>query len=361
MSEKIRFGILSFAHFHANFWAEAVKISPHASLAGVWDDQQARGREAAGRHGTQFEPDLAALLSRCDAVGITSETARHADLVEAAAAAGVNILLEKPMATSLVECERIGQAIERSGLTFMQNFPKRFDPVNLELVRRVKAGELGKILVARVRHGNYHLSQLGDQAGGNWFTDPALSGGGALLDEGIHAADFLLWLHGEPQSAFAMTSSTGLGLPQEDTAIAVYRFPDGALGEIVTGNALLAAQESVEVYGTEGVALLSGVDLASRELSRPPYLRFFKQGEPRTGWQGSKVKPKFQDPDFHYGGPLHFIECLREGKAPVTGFEEGWKSLAMILASYRAARDGQMKALDFSQPGSSGLDTGAAG
>jgi predicted dehydrogenase len=351
VSEKIRFGILSFAHYHANFWAEAINDSPHAELVGIWDDRAARGQAAAVRHGARFEPELGALLATCDAVGITSETARHAGLVEAAAAARVNVLLEKPMATSLAECSRIGQAIRNSGITFMQNFPKRYDPVNQELVSRVKAGELGKILAARVRHGNYHLLQLGDQAGGNWFTEPALSGGGALLDEGIHAADFLLWLLGEPRSTFALTSSAALGLHQEDTAIAVYQFPDGALAEIVTGNALLAAQESVEVYGTLGVALLSGVDLASKELAQPPYLKFYNQGEPRTGWQAAPIRPKFQGPDFHYGGPLHFIECLRTGQPPVVSFEQGWKSLAMILASYRAAQSGRMQTLDFSRLG----------
>lgn len=350
MNEIIQFGILSFAHYHANFWAEAIIGSPHAELAGIWDDQPDRGSEAAGRHGVRFEPDLGVLLSACDAVGITSETARHAGLVEAAAAAGVHVLLEKPMATSLAECNSIGQAIRESGITFMQNFPKRYDPANQELVSRVKAGELGKILAVRIRHANYHWLQLGDSAAGKWFTDPALSGGGALLDEGIHAADFLLWLLGEPQSTVALTSRSALGLIQEDTAIAVYQYPDGTLAEIVTSNALLAAQESVEVYGTQGVALLSGVDLASKELSGSPFLKFYKRGEPRIGWQGSSIRPAFQDSDFHYGGPLYFLECLRSGQPPVVSFEEGWKSLAMILASYQAAQSGQRQALDFSKP-----------
>jgi myo-inositol 2-dehydrogenase / D-chiro-inositol 1-dehydrogenase len=355
MNEKIRFGILSFAHYHANFWAEAIHASPHAELVGIWDDQPARGQEAAGRHGVPFEPELGAILSACDAVGITSETAKHAGLVEAAAAAGVNVLLEKPMATSLVECERIGKAIRDSGIKFMQNFPKRYDPVNQELVSRVKVGELGKILAVRIRHANYHWLQLGNRAVGNWFTDPVLSGGGALLDEGVHAADFLLWLLGEPQTTFALTSRAALGLPQEDTAIAVYQYPDGTLAEIVTSNALLAAQESVEVYGTNGAALLSGVDLASKELSQAPFLKFYKRGAPRTGWQGSDIRPKFQGPDFHYGGPHFFIECLRDGREPIVRFEDGWKSLAMVLASYEAAQSGQLQELDFSTLGRAGL------
>ena len=102
MRKPIRFGILSFAHYHANFWAAAIRESDEALLAGVWDDNRLRGGQAAQKYGASYFNDLQALLRECDAVGITSETAQHAPLVEAAAAAGVHVLLEKPMALSLI-------------------------------------------------------------------------------------------------------------------------------------------------------------------------------------------------------------------------------------------------------------------
>ncbi len=198
MSDKVRFGILSFAHYHANFWAEALNESPDAELIGIRDDNAARGKEAAHRHNTRFWADRSALLAECEAVGITSETIRHADLVVEAAEAGRHILLEKPMARNLEECRRMQEAVHKAGIIFMQNFPKRYDPVNHELARLVHSGELGTIALARVRHANYHLLDLGQSAAEQWFGDPELAGGGALLDEGIHAADLLLWLLGIP-------------------------------------------------------------------------------------------------------------------------------------------------------------------
>lgn len=343
----LRFGILSFAHYHANFWSEAFQESPDADLVGIWDDDHVRGQTAARRYDVPFEPDLDALLSRCDAVGITSETSKHADLVERAAAAGVHVILEKPMATNSAECERIYQAVTQAGITFMQNFPKRYDPVNAELVRKVQAGELGTISMARVRHGNYHLLELGAQAKDAWYAQPEFSGGGALIDEGVHAIDFLLWLFGEPDTVYARTANHMLNLAIEDTALVTLTFPSGTVAEIATSNVFVAAEESVEVYGDKGTALLSGVDLASRDFARQPFLKFYTDDDKRGTWQHSETIPFFRQENFHQQGPLQFIDCIKNGKEPVVSVTDGRKSLIIVEAAYRAARTGQAQDLSF--------------
>lgn len=345
MSDMIRFGILSFAHYHGNFWAEAINESPDATLVGVWDDDAQRGRERAEHYNTRYWSDLAPLLRECDALGITSETVKHAPLVEEAATAGVHILCEKPMAATLEDCDCIQRAVRAAGVVYMQNFPKRYDPVNHELVKMVQGGELGRIAMVRVRHANFHFLEV---EGRQWFIDPVLCGGGALLDEGIHAADFLLWLLGEPGSVYAVVSDSVLNLPVDDTAIAVFTYPSGTLAEIATGGTLLASEQSIEVYGTEGSVLLSGVDLASRDFSTKPYLKVFRRGAERGTWEGSETVPFFKRGNFHQQGPLHFIECLRTGKEPLVGLEGGRKSLEMILAAYRAAESGQPQKIEFS-------------
>ena len=134
-----RIGILSFAHYHANFWAEAFVEDAEADLAGIWDEDEARGRDAASRFGTIFVPDLDDLLGRVDAVAITSVTAEHAPLAERAARAGRHILCEKPLATSMAEADRIAAAVALGGVSFMQSFPKRFDPVTHEIERAVRS------------------------------------------------------------------------------------------------------------------------------------------------------------------------------------------------------------------------------
>jgi predicted dehydrogenase len=252
------------------------------------------------------------------------------------------------MTYPLAECRRIRDAVAAVGIIFMQSFPKRFDPINHELVELVQSDALGTIALVRMRHGNYHLLELGQSVAEQWFADPVLAGGGALLDEGIHGADFLLWLLGRPAQAFAATSRTTLELPLDDTAVALFTYPSGTLAELSTSGTLVAAEESIEVYGSGGSAILSGADLASRDFSRAPYLKVFRRGAERGQWEGSETVPFFKQGNFHQQGPLHFLRCLRGEAAPRVSLEEGWQSLALIEAAYRAAATGTTQTVDYS-------------
>ena len=267
MNQPLQLAVLSFAHYHANFWTEVFKASPSATLAGIWDDDAARGLASAATHGAAFNGDLDDVLAGCDAVAICSETARHADLIERAARAGCAVLCEKPLATSLVECDRIARAVADAGILFMQSFPKRFDPVNHELKRILDARELGRVGLVRVRHGHYY--GLDAAFARSWHADPRASGGGTLLDEGVHGADFLRWMFGDPESVTAITSNALLGLGVEDLAIATYRYADGMVAELTTSWSFVAAENSIEVYGDKGSALIGGVDLASKDFVQP--------------------------------------------------------------------------------------------
>jgi predicted dehydrogenase len=343
----VRFGLLGVAHDHASFWALAINGSSDAVLAGIWDHDAGRGAGAASRHGTRFVADLAALLGDCDAVGITAETVHHAALTEAAAAAGVHVLCEKPMATTLEECERMERAVTRAGVTFVQNYPKRFDPAHQELVESVGRGDLGEVRLVRVRHGHDH--GLDPAFWSRWYTDPALSGGGALLDEGVHAADLVRWLLGEPLAVWATTFRRA-DRPVEDGAIAVFTFESGARAEVTTGWVFAAAEQSVEVFGSAGTAVLSGVDLASRDFASPPYLRIFRRGDARGTWRGSRAIPDFVQGVTHQQGPRHLVECVRAGRPPLTGLADGRRALAMVRAAYRSAEHGALEPVTWHEP-----------
>lgn len=337
MSSPIRVAVLSFAHYHANFWTEVFKSSPLAALTGIWDDDAVRGRAGAATHGTKYNVDLDNVLASCDAVAICSETAKHADLIERAARAGCAILCEKPLATSLAECERIAAAVGAAGTPFMQSFPKRFDPVNHALKRRLDAREFGRIGLVRVRHGHYY--GLDAAFAGSWHADPRASGGGTLLDEGVHAADFLRWMFGDPDSVSAITSSALLGLPVEDLAIAVFRYADGMLAELTTSWSFVAAENSIEIYGDKGTALLGGVDLASKDFCTQHWFRTYAGGERR--WSDSDIVPRFKTGGFHQQNALAFLDALSRNAAPPVTLDDGRRALAMILAAYEAAATGR--------------------
>jgi predicted dehydrogenase len=335
-----RIAILSFAHDHANFWAEAFRDHPGVTLAGIWDDDAARGLAAAERFRTLYCDDLDSVLTAADAVAISSETCAHEALIAAAARAGKTILCEKPLAGSLVAAQRIAAVLAAHPAPFMQSFPKRFDPVNHALRDIIASGELGRVWLARVRHGHAHGLDPAFTSG--WWADPARSGGGTLLDEGVHAADLLAWLFGAPAEASAMISHS-LGLAVEDAAVASFRWADGMIGEIATGWTMRAADVSVEIYGTEGTVLLAGVDLASKPHRETGWLMV---SSPRTtGFEPRKPKPRFVAGGFHQEVARRFAEMLITCGEPPVGLSDAVTAVAMIDAAYRAARQGRTVAL----------------
>ena len=337
MTGPLRVAVLSFAHYHANFWTEVFKASPHATLIGIWDDDAGRGQAAASTHATRWHADLDDLLAGCDAVAICSETARHAGLIECAARAGCAILCEKPLATSLAECDHIARSVADAGVLFMQSFPKRFDPVNHELKRILEARELGRVGLVRVRHG--HFYGLDAAFAGSWHADARASGGGTLIDEGVHGADFLRWMFGEPDTVAAITSRAMLGLGVEDLAIATFRYADGMVAELTTSWSFVAADNSIEVYGDKGTALIGGVDLASKDFCAAGWLRTYSGGERR--WRTSDIVPRFKAGGFHQQNALAFLDAIVH-KAPMPiALTDGRRALAMILAAYEAAATGR--------------------
>lgn len=337
----IRVAVLGVAHYHANFWSEVFGSHPDARLAGVWDPEPQRARDFAARYKAEAFEDLDRLMRRCDAVAITSETCRHRLLVERAAAQGHAVLCEKPIATTLADARAIAAAVRSSGIVFMQSFPKRFDPVNHEIARLVRSGDFGTISLVRVRHG--HFYGLGEAFRQQWFVDPVQSGGGSLMDEGVHGADFLRWLFGAPESVSATVSSSTVGLGVDDAAIAVFRWANGMLAELATSWSFAAAGDSIEIYGTHGTARLAGVDLGSRDLTRGEFLHTWF-GKPESGvereWNASPIVPRFKTGGFHQQNALAFVQALAQGTPAPIDVDDGVGALAMITAAYDSARRG---------------------
>jgi len=333
----IRISILSFAHYHANFWAEAFQSMPDVEVVAIWDDDIVRGREAAERFKVRFEADLEKAIEAADAVAVCSETINHAPLIERAMAAKRAVLCEKPLAVDFAEAALIEKAVRTAGVSFMQSFPKRFDPVSHELKRLVDSGELGKIRLVRIRHG--HFYGLDPDFHERWYVDPKLSGGGALLDEGVHAADLLCWLFGMPAGVTANATSS-LGLKVEDQAIAIFDYDCGMLAEITSSFTFAAADVSIEIYGSEGTALVSGVDLASRDITPSDFLKVFRRNQNVREWRVSPIVPRFKIGQFHHQNAIAFADSLRRNLPPPVTLDDGLRSVTMIFKAYEAIRSG---------------------
>lgn len=347
MTDRIGFGLVSCAHPDAEAWASAVEADHAATLVGVWDDDPARGQAVAQHYGTIYHADLTGLLAACDAVGIASETAKHAAHVEVAVRAGVHVLLHSPLAGNLPDAERIDRAVSSSNRHFVPYLPLRHDPAHQAVKQYIEGNAFGQITRVHIRRAHDRL--LGDDltAVRTWQTQPELAGGGVLIDDGVQAADALRWWLGEPQHVSAMIASSALRLPIEDTASAMFGYANGTLAQISVSGVTRAADTAVEIYGTGGTALLSGVDPASCDFARRPYLRLFFAGDLHGRWEDDRVVPQLQHGDLPERGVQHFLACLRGEAEPLATLDDAWKALAMIEAAYRSAQIGRQQPLDF--------------
>ncbi|NRA14931.1 MAG: Gfo/Idh/MocA family oxidoreductase [Oceanospirillaceae bacterium] len=337
--------MVSFAHYHANFWSEIWRDSAEAEFIGIWDADEIRGREMAAKYNVSFITDLEDLLSRVDAIGLCNETSAHADVIEKAAAKGVHVLCEKPLATSREAYQKITSVVNNSGIVFQQSYPKRHDPINHEIKRLIDEGALGRITLMRVRHCHYY--GLDPEFKDEWHTNASLSGGGALIDEGVHGADLIRWFMGDPVFVMAMLSDDAAQMGVDDLGLAVFRFANGSLAELVSSSTILAAESSVEIFGTKGSVLLSGVDLASKDFSPDKSLKIYTDNNPRGSWTVPNIISQFKKGEFHQQNALSFLKTLINGTPPPVTLLDGGRSLEMILSAYEAANSGRTVTISY--------------
>lgn len=345
MTEHIRLAFMGVQHYHANFWANALNQRDDVDITGVWDPDKELSATFSKAHGLRQFGTMDELLSSCHAVAICSATRDHRTFIEAAANVNLAILCEKPLATNRQDNEAILNILAQTGVRFMQSFPKRLDPATHTVRTLVTSGDLGQINLVRVRHGHNH--GFSSDFKNAWYVDPQLSGGGTLLDEGVHAADFLRYVFGEPETAFCSLSNHTLGLPVEDTALAAFTYKDGLIAEVSTSWCFAAADASIEIYGTEGTALLSGVDIASRPTREKDFLTVFKRAAPGGSWSAHDVVPHFKTGVFHEHVAWAFVDALRTGAPMPATAEDGARAFAMIRAAYVAHETGQRQKIDY--------------
>lgn len=233
----LRIAVLSFAHTHALSYVHALKQMPGVELIAADPDGAAapddapRGAALAAELGVAYvETYDEAFAWKPDAVVIAAENSRHRALVERAAAAGVHVLCEKPLATTVDDAIAMREACEKAGVTLMVAYPVRFAPSVRDAITELRSGRLGRILgVTGINNGK--LPQ--DRA---WFTDPELAGGGALVDHVVHCADLLDELLGERAQSVRAVSNSILHaqreLAVETGGLVTIQYPSGVVATI---------------------------------------------------------------------------------------------------------------------------------
>lgn len=342
--DKVNIGILSHAHGHLGAYCRIMQDYEDVSLVAGWDDNPERGQTAARQYGYAFRNSPQAVVEDpgIDAVMIGIETNRHADMVELAARAGKHVLLQKPMATSLADCDRIIQAVNESGVKFSMAFQMRHDPANIELKHLLDQGVVGNVSAVRRRHCiSVLLNENFVNSPTRWHFDPEANIG-MFFDDASHPADWFYWLLGRPVSVMAEIDRIVTPIDTDDTGIAVYRFGKGEMGFLFNASTTVAAVNTTEVYGDEGTIIQDFDDSPSVSAPRHPdavALRYIRRGD--RAWTEIKV----DIPDTHAarigGVPRPFINYIRGLTDETISAEEGRISVEMVLGAYQSAHEGR--------------------
>jgi len=229
-----------------------------ARVVATCDTDLERAEVFARAHGAEVATgDPSELLTKVDAVLVCTPTATHRPLVEEAAATGVAVLCEKPLATTYEDAVAIAAAVTKAGVIGQVGLVLRFSPVLQELVALVHGGRLGRPMTVVFRDDQYFPVQ--GQYASSWRGDVAVAGGGTLLEHSIHDLDILQWLLGDVEQVGAVIGNYAGFVGVEDLAVATLRFGSGALASLTSVWHQVLTRPStrrIEVVGEHGLAWL---------------------------------------------------------------------------------------------------------
>ncbi|HJQ60543.1 MAG TPA: Gfo/Idh/MocA family oxidoreductase [Vineibacter sp.] len=312
---------------------------PGIRLSAIADPSDA-ARKLADGAGVRWFTDHRTLLelARPDAVVVATPNALHVPVALDCIAAGVPVLVEKPIADTVEEAQRLCAAADAAGLPLLVGHHRRHNPIIRRAHQLVRDGALGRLVSINVLAAMLKPDAYFDTA---WRRAPA--GGGPVLINLIHEIDLLRFLYGEIITVEAITSSAVRGLPVEDTAAILLRFANGALGAITLSDAAVSPwswdlasgenpaffQPDVETHflcGTEGALTL-------------PRLNLWRYPGAR-GWNepiaARSERPERGDP---YGEQLrHLAAVVRGEEQPVISGIDGTRTLRATQAVHTAAR-----------------------
>lgn len=344
----IKIAILGIAHGHAGMYC---KVWQEADLGvqvvSVWDHDGERAKKAAATLKVEASASAEAAMAGADAVLIASETNRHADLVEAAAARNKAIILQKPLATTLADGARIVAAVQRHGVPFTMAWQMRTDPQNLKAKALVQEGVLGKIFMVRRRHGL--ATHTWDGFEKTWHVDPAANRD-IWSDDVSHAVDFMLWLLGKPETLMAEIGSLLNPKIPNDNGIILLRYPGGIIGEVSSSFTCVAGENTLEIVGEKGVLIQNFGDAPSanaRDLEHTPLsgLRWYLQQDKR--WTYSDIPTPKQHGERISGLARPLAEFLQGRRACIATALEGYHCLQIVAATYESHAQGKRVALTF--------------
>ena len=342
---QVGFGVIG-----TGVWGEthlmAYSSAPDIKLVGACDKNAQLGQQRARQYGAEFfTTDYRELLAREDikAVSVVTPDFLHPEIAIAAAEAGKHVLIEKPMATTVEDCQAMIDAAAANNVILMVDFHNRFNPSFLALKRAIDAGQMGEpqMISLRLNDTIYVPTEMLSWAGQSsvlWFL-------------GSHSVDLVRWLfNDEVERVYCVSRSKVLkkrGIDTPDFYHYICELKGGAVAHIencwILSNAYpTVADLKCEFVGSEGTAIFSVVKSDTVELYSDNDLRTFGS-TPGVLFPDTNVVMDIHGKPTGFGveSILYFAKCAIEGKQPFITPHDGLQNTKVLLAAMESARLGQ--------------------
>jgi myo-inositol 2-dehydrogenase/D-chiro-inositol 1-dehydrogenase len=302
---------------------------PGARLVGVADidlgaAERAVAAAGAGSATTSYHDLLAD--HRVHAVVVATPTSTHAELMAAAAQAGKHVLCEKPIALTLEATRTAVEAVQRTGMLLQIGFNRRFDPPFVQVRAAIARGEIGQPWIVKLVGRDPRIAPL----------SYLQQSGGIFKDQAIHEFDIARWLTGlEVEEVYAtgsvLVDEALHALPDVDTALTTLRFQGGALGLVDNcRQAVYGYDVRAEVHGSNGKLVIGYEGRTAVVLLEPN-----RASHDHVDWFLDRFAGAYRDE------LIDFVECIRTGRQPRAGAEDGYRALQIAVAATRSWREGR--------------------
>ncbi len=305
---------------------KGISDHPEMELVGVSDVNEQAMRSRADEWGTKAYHDYRALIDASDVIMICTPPAFHAELTIAAAEAGKHILCEKPMALKLKDADAMIAAVEKSGVALMIGHSPHFVSSSRTMWEIFNSGKLGDLIYCWIKQNNYFRRAGWEHriAQKHWRLTHEQSGG--RLFEQIHMVNFLVWIGGQPVSAYGRMATLTDGIEVDEFDAGTLNFQKGFANLELSMTPCTVRENSTGILGTEGSIVQTG----GKTLMRLKY-----QDEEEEIPATAKL-------DMHE----HFADCIKTGKTNENDGLDGRMTLAGCIAFYESARSGKLVNID---------------
>ncbi len=343
MSKKVKWGVIGSGGIaRRRTIPEGILKADNAELSVVFDINSQVNAEVAKESGAKEAGSIEALLdANIDAVYIATPAGLHSGQVQTCAKAGKHVLCEKPLGMTVAEAEAMIETCRQKAVKLGCALMMRFVAQHAEALKLIREGRLGKPTYARAQ-----LSCWYPPIEGAWRQDPAIGGGGALIDMGGHCIDLLEMFFGKVVRVSCFINNTVHDYKSEDSAVATLFFENGALATVDTFFCIPdnSSKNVLELYGSKGSILARGTIGQGPAGEMVAFLeqegKEYDAQQARAEAQDMIIAP---EPVNTYQAEIEeFSQAIIEDREPLIGAELGLRNQKILAACYESARLGKV-------------------